>query len=109
MSKKKKMFDVSLNNLTAKPSDFLPGRYEQLTIDDLTKRKSDLDLDYYIREFDTFRNSLNAKLGSLHYYMLRRADPVTRDLYGCLRDIEVMSACLMCAMQEVIKKGGLDD
>ena len=32
--KKKKMFDVSLNNLTAKPSDFLPGRYEQLTIDD---------------------------------------------------------------------------
>ena len=56
---------------------------ERMTIDDLTKRKSDLD--YYVREFDTFRNSLNAKLGSLNYYIAGRTDPVARNLYGCLR------------------------
>lgn len=39
---KKKMFDVSmygLYNMKTKPSDYLPGRYKQLTIDDLIKEK----------------------------------------------------------------------
>ena len=35
----KKIFEMSFCDMKTKPSDYLPGRYEQLTIDSLIKEK----------------------------------------------------------------------
>ena len=58
----KKFRNSELTNLTAKPSDYRPGRYEQLTIDDeliKTKVVSKMICDICEGEYDVYERVLN--------------------------------------------------